>query len=80
MEASSHGLISAGNTKLPAFVPIAGETTDTDGITTVSFRDLRFFYNTPFFSGREKTPLSGTVYVNADRRVVRMEMNGRIQD
>jgi inner membrane protein len=54
--------------------------TDPDGLTTVSFRDLRFFYNTPFFSGREKTPLSGTVYVNADRRVVRMEMDGRIQD
>jgi inner membrane protein len=61
--------------------PVVTETgTDPDGLTTVSFRDLRFFYNTPFFSGREKTPLSGTVYVNADRRVVRMEMNGRIQD
>jgi len=53
--------------------------TDPDGLTTVSFRDLRFFYNTPFFSGREKTPLSGTVYVNADRRVVRMEMDGHVQ-
>ena len=61
--------------------PVVTETdSDPDGLTTVSFRDLRFFYNTPFFSGREKTPLSGTVYVNADRRVVRMEMNGRIQD
>jgi inner membrane protein len=61
--------------------PVVTETgTDPDGLTTVSFRDLRFFYNTPFFSGREKTPLSGTVYINADRRVVRMEMNGRIQD
>jgi inner membrane protein len=61
--------------------PVVAETgTDPDGLTTVSFRDLRFFYDTPFFSGREKTPLSGAVYVNADRRVVRMEMNGRIQD
>ena len=61
--------------------PVVTETgTDPDGLTTVSFRDLRFFYNTPFFSGREKAPLSGTVYINADRRVVRMEMNGRIQD
>jgi inner membrane protein len=45
----------------------------------VSFRDLRFFYDTPFISGREKTPLSGTVDVNAERRVVRMEMDDRIQ-
>jgi inner membrane protein len=60
--------------------PVVSETgTDPDGLTTVSFRDLRFFYDTPFISGREKTPLSGTVYVNADRRVVRMEMDGRIQ-
>ncbi len=61
--------------------PVVTETgTDPDGITTVSFRDLRFLYDTPFFAGREKTPLSGKVYVNADRRVVRMEMDGRIQD
>ena len=53
--------------------------TDPDGLTAVSFRDLRFLYDTPFFSGRTKTPLSGTVYVNADRRVLRMEMDGRIQ-
>jgi len=60
--------------------PVVTETdTDPDGLTTVSFRDLRF-YDTPFFAGREKTPLSGNVYVNADRRVVRMEMDGRIQD
>jgi inner membrane protein len=60
--------------------PIVTETgTDPDGLTTVSFRDLRFLYDTPFFAGRKKTPLSGTVYVNADRRVVRMEMDGRIQ-
>jgi inner membrane protein len=52
---------------------------DPDGLTTVTFRDLRFLYDTPLFSGREKTPLSGTVYVNADRRVVRMEMDGHIQ-
>ena len=60
--------------------PVVTETgTDPDGLTTVSFRDLRFLYDTPFFSGREKTPLSGTVYVNADRRVVRMEMDGHVQ-
>jgi inner membrane protein len=60
--------------------PVVLETgTDPDGLTTVSFRDLRFFYDTPLFAGRQKTPLSGTVYVNADRRVVRMEMDGRVQ-
>jgi inner membrane protein len=60
--------------------PVVTETgTDPDGLTAVSFRDLRFLYDTPFFSGREKTPLSGTVYVNADRRVVRMEMDGHAQ-
>jgi inner membrane protein len=52
---------------------------DPDGLTTVTFRDLRFLYNTPLFAGRDKTPLSGTVYVNADRRVVSMEMDGHIQ-
>jgi inner membrane protein len=52
---------------------------DPDGLTTVTFRDLRFLYDTPLFSGREKTPLSGAVYVDADRRVVRMELSGHVQ-
>ncbi len=34
--------------------------TDPDGLTTVTFRDLRFFYDTPLLAGREKSPLSGT--------------------
>jgi inner membrane protein len=60
--------------------PVVTDTgADPDGITTVTLRDLRFFYDTPLFSGRAKTPLSGAVYVNADRRVVRMEMDGHIQ-
>jgi len=60
--------------------PIVTETgTDPDGLTTVSFRDLRFLYDTPFFTGRKETPLSGKVYINADRRVVRMEMDGHVQ-
>ena len=53
--------------------------TDPDGITTVTFRDLRFMYDTTFLSGRENPPLSGAVYLNADRRVIRMEMDGRVQ-
>jgi len=60
--------------------PVVTETgTDADGITTVTFSDLRFFDDTPIFSGAQKTPLSGSVYLNADRRVVRMEMDGRVQ-
>jgi inner membrane protein len=60
--------------------PVVTETgTDPDGITTVIFRDLRFVDGTPLFSVRGKTPLSGSVFVNADRRIVRMEMDGRIQ-
>jgi inner membrane protein len=49
------------------------------GLTTVTFRDLRFMYDTPFMQGREDPPLSGAAFVNDDRRVVRMEMNGHIQ-
>jgi inner membrane protein len=52
---------------------------DPDGITTVTFRDLRFLYDTPLFSGRDNTPLSGAVDIDADRRVVRMELNGHVQ-
>jgi inner membrane protein len=60
--------------------PLVTDTgTDPDGITTVTFRDLRFMYDMPFLSGREKTPLSGAVYINSDRRVDHMEMDGRIQ-
>jgi len=60
--------------------PVVEETgADPDGLTSVTFRDLRFFYDTPFLPGRGNAPLSGTVYVNADRRVVRMEMSGHVQ-
>jgi inner membrane protein len=60
--------------------PLVTETgTDADGLTSVTFRDLRFMYDTSLMHGREQPPLSGTVYLNADRRVVRMEMDGRVQ-
>jgi inner membrane protein len=60
--------------------PIVTDTgVDPDGLTTVTLRDLRFFYDTPFLSGRENPPLSGTVSLNPDRRVVRMDMNGHTQ-
>jgi inner membrane protein len=50
-----------------------------DGLTAVTFRDLRFMYNTTIFSDRNNPPLSGTVFINNDRRVDHMEMNGHIQ-
>ncbi|GGG68259.1 metal-dependent hydrolase [Edaphobacter dinghuensis] len=58
---------------------------DTDpvtGVVTVTFRDLRFQYDTLFTQGRENAeapPLSGTVTLDAAHRVTRMEMDGRIQ-
>lgn len=50
----------------------------TDGLTTVTFRDLRFLYGTSIF-GREQVPLAGAIYVNDDRQVDRMEMDGHPQ-
>ncbi|NYF78954.1 metal-dependent hydrolase [Granulicella arctica] len=52
---------------------------DYTGLTVVTFHDLRFLYDTPFLHGREHPPLSGTVFLNQDHRVVRMEMDGRAQ-
>ena len=46
---------------------------------TVTFRDLRFMYDTSFIHGREDPPLSGTVTLDAARHVTGMEMNGRKQ-
>jgi inner membrane protein len=60
--------------------PVVAETgTDPNGFTTVTFRDLRFFYDTILFAGRNTPPLSGEVILNQDRRIVRMEMDGRVQ-
>lgn len=49
-----------------------------DGLSTVTFRDLRFVYGTSVF-GRESTPLEGVVIVNDDRRVEEMKMDGHMQ-
>jgi len=46
------------------------------GTTAVTFRDLRFMYDVSFLHGRSDPPLSGTVYLNEDRRVICMEMDG----
>jgi len=47
--------------------------------TAVSFRDLRFMYNTALNQGRSDPPLSGTVYIDAGGRVARMDFNGHAQ-
>jgi inner membrane protein len=47
--------------------------------TAVRFMDLRFLYDTPMMRGRSGPPLSGMVYVDADRRVARMELFGHVQ-
>ncbi len=52
---------------------------DEAGLTTVTFRDLRFLYDVPFMKGRQKAPLSGSVTINDDRKIVRTEMDGRLQ-
>jgi inner membrane protein len=58
--------------------PLVNETgTDSDGLTTITFRDLRFIYSSGMLAGR--TPLMGSVSVNSDRRVDHMEMDGRVQ-
>jgi len=60
--------------------PVVTETSNIPGgLTTVTFRDLRFLDDTPLLDNRDGPPLSGTVTLNADRRVIRMEMDGRIQ-
>ncbi len=62
-----------------SFPLVTESDTSVDGQTTVTFRDLRFMYDVSFLSGRQDPPLSGKVVLNADRRVVRMEMDGRVQ-
>ncbi|HUD21584.1 MAG TPA: metal-dependent hydrolase [Acidobacteriaceae bacterium] len=47
--------------------------------TAVRFMDLRFLYDTPMMQGRSGPPLSGMVYVDAGRRVARMELSGHVQ-
>lgn len=49
-----------------------------EGDTVVTFRDLRFFYDTLGMHGREDSPLMGQVFVSKEGKVVRMSMNGRV--
>jgi inner membrane protein len=61
--------------------PVAGidAPAGTPDWNSVSFRDLRFMYDTPLIQGREHPPISAMVYLDADGAVVRMELNGRAQ-
>jgi hypothetical protein len=45
----------------------------------VSFRDLRFQYDSGLLRGSGKPPLSATVYVDAQGNVARMEMGEHVQ-
>ena len=47
--------------------------------TEVSFRDLRFMYDTSLMRGRTDPPLSAKAYVDGAGHVVRMEMDGHVQ-
>jgi inner membrane protein len=47
--------------------------------TAISFRDLRFMYDTALIQGRNHPPLSGMVYVDASGRVAQIELGGRVQ-
>ena len=45
----------------------------------VSFRDLRFMYDTSMIQGRSHPPLSGMVYVDGAGGVARMQLGARVQ-
>ncbi len=52
---------------------------DGDGLTEVTFRDARFLYDTFLMRGRQHPPIGGVVYLDGERRVAGMELNGRVQ-
>ncbi len=56
---------------------------DQDGNATITFRDLRFMYDTFLTrdgaNGRANPPIMGKVIIGADRRVASMKMNNREQ-
>ena len=47
--------------------------------TAVSFRDLRFMYDTSLIQGRDHPPISAVVYLDAEGRVAGMELSGHAQ-
>jgi len=47
--------------------------------TAVTFVDMRFMYDTALIQGRDHPPVSGTVFVDANRQIEWMEFGGRQQ-
>jgi inner membrane protein len=56
-----------------------GVTESGEAATIVSFRDLRFDYDSAFLGGRLKNALTAAAYVNSSDQVVQMQMGERIQ-
>jgi len=58
--------------------PLVNEAgTDRSGLTAVTFRDLRFIYDSGLLSGR--SALMGVAYIDPDRHVDHLEMDGKEQ-
>ena len=67
--------------QFPVVTDISGASVDPDdpkAVWAVTFKDLRFMYDVAILKGRTKPPLSGEVVLDGDRKVVRMEMDGRV--
>jgi inner membrane protein len=52
---------------------------DGNGFTEVTFRDIRFMYDTSFFHHSHHIALSGIVYLDDNRHIAAMELNGHQQ-
>jgi inner membrane protein len=60
-------------------VSTSPDPSDPSKLTAVSFRDLRFMYDTFLIDGRSRPPIMGTVYVDGQGRVVQMRLGSRVQ-
>jgi inner membrane protein len=56
-----------------------GDGVDSEAVTAVSLRDMRFMYDTFLIEGRRSPPLGGAVYVDGEGRVVEMRLGSRVQ-
>ncbi len=58
-----------------------GLSTDPDhpALTAITFHDLRFLFDNLLYQGRTHPVLSGTAYVDAQGKVVEMQMDGKVQ-
>ncbi|WP_213804496.1 metal-dependent hydrolase [Granulicella sp. dw_53] len=64
--------------------PLVSETAQSpdpedQGLTQVTLRDLRVMVDTPFIKGRSGESLAGSVLIDGDRKVVKMEFEGKVQ-